>query len=778
MKILEFQNLTKIEISELLRKHYGIAGKLSGLPSYRDQNFLVSINDGSKFIVKFTHIEEDKQEIEMQNAAMAHMIGLGMSVPHAIANKKGQLITVTRKRHNAERFMRVLTYLPGQFFSEIKIKTHTQPIWKQLGEFIANISLSLKEFDHPGVYRYLDWDLASGYRICQNKKKLLSEEGSKLVNHFLGLYHTETQPLLSELPMSVIHNDANDQNLLVDDLDEPGFITGLIDFGDMLYSQTINELAICLAYSLMEQEEPLEVMKLVVKAYHKIKPLQDIELGSLFNLICLRLCTSVCNAALAIREQPGNDYLLVSVKPAWRLLKQLKSLNSFTVLCQLRKACDLPIDPGKSSDEIMEFRQAHLSKNLSVSYNKPLKIVRGFGPYLYDETGTPYIDMVNNVCHVGHCHPTVVMAAQNQLATLNTNTRYLHDNIVNYTTRLLATLPEELSVCMFVNSGSEANELAFRLARNYTGSKELLVVDGAYHGNTNACIEASPYKFNGPGGSGPEEHVHIVKLPDPYRGEVVGDTESSGQFYAKDVALNIEQLNKQNKTLGAFICESLQGVAGQIIMPKGYLSSVYSMVREAGGVCIADEVQVGFGRVGTHMWAFETQGVVPDILTLGKPIGNGHPMAAVVTTKAIADSFVTGMEYFNTFGGNPVSCAVGIAVLDAIETDRLQNNALEIGQYLFNELTKLKQEFELIGDVRGLGLFMGVEFVEDRETKEPAAEKTAWLIEYFKDHHILLTSEGPFYNILKIKPPLAFNRQCADKFLRVLKKGLQLLLEH
>ncbi len=380
--------------------------------------------------------------------------------------------------------------------------------------------------------------------------------------------------------------------------------------------------------------------------------------------------------------------------------------------------------------------------------------------------------MVNNVCHVGHCHPKIVAAGQAQLAKLNTNTRFLHDNIVNYAEKLLATMPDELSVCMLVNSGSEANELAFRLARNYTKSKELLVVDGAYHGNTNACIEASPYKFNGPGGEGAQPYVHTVALPDPYRGKYQGNTPETAVLYADSVKETIADLIKEGKKIGAFICESLQGVAGQIIMPEGYLAKVYQYVRDAGGVCIADEVQVGFGRVGSHMWAFETQNVVPDIVTLGKPIGNGHPMAAVITTQAIADAFVTGMEYFNTFGGNPVSCAIGSAVLDVITNEKLQQHALTTGQYFKGKLIELQREFNLIGDVRGLGLFMGVELVTDRETKQPATDETAWLVEFFKPHHILLSTEGPFYNILKIKPPLAFNQQDADKFIRVMTLAL------
>jgi 4-aminobutyrate aminotransferase-like enzyme len=256
-------------------------------------------------------------------------------------------------------------------------------------------------------------------------------------------------------------------------------------------------------------------------------------------------------------------------------------------------------------------------------------------------------------------------------------------------------------------------------------------------------------------------------MPDPYRGEF-----STAQGYVENVAEVIAQVKAKDQQVGAFICESLQGVAGQIIMPDGYLQGVYPLIRAAGGVCIADEVQVGFGRVGTHMWAFETQNVVPDIITLGKPIGNGHPMAAVVTTPAIAEAFVTGMEFFNTFGGNPVSCAIGMAVLEVIEQQQLQQHALKTGEYMREQLRLLADEFEIIGDVRGLGLFVGVELVEDRITKEPATAKTAQLVEFAKSKGILLSSDGPFACVLKIKPPIVFDKSDCDRFIGVLREGL------
>ncbi len=399
---------------------------------------------------------------------------------------------------------------------------------------------------------------------------------------------------------------------------------------------------------------------------------------------------------------------------------------------------------------------------MSISYQKPLKIVRGSMQYLYDEDGQVYLDAVNNVSHVGHCHPRVVRAGQEQMAVLNTNTRYLHDNLVRYVERLCAILPEPLSVCFFVCSGSEANELALRLARTHTQRKDLIVVDAAYHGNTTSLIEISPYKFDGPGGMGASPYVHKVPMPNVYRGEYRRSDPYAGEKYARYVEQAITEIQKNQGNVAAFICESLLGCGGQIVLPKNYLKEAYRYVRNAGGVCIADEVQVGFGRIGSHFWGFETQGIIPDIVTLGKPIGNGHPLAAVVTTPEIAASFNNGMEYFNTFGGNPVSCAIGLAVLDVIEEEQLQANALRVGTHLMDRLRGLMEKHTLIGDVRGLGLFVGIELVLDRETLKPAAEQASYIANRMRERGILLSTDGPFHNVLKIKPPMGFTEENAD----------------
>lgn len=419
-------------------------------------------------------------------------------------------------------------------------------------------------------------------------------------------------------------------------------------------------------------------------------------------------------------------------------------------------------------DEILELRRRHLGGSLSLSYRNPLTIVRGEGQFLFDEAGRPYLDCVNNVCHVGHCHPRVVEAARRQIGILNTNTRYLHENIAEYARRLAGTMPDPLEVCFFVCSGSEANELALRLARTATGRTDVVVLGSAYHGNTSGMVDISPYKFDRAGGAGRPDHVHVAPVPDTYRGPYRADDPEAARKYAGAVTGEMRQAVLGGRSVAAFFAESIPGCAGQIVLPDGYLEAAYRYVREAGAVCVADEVQVGFGRVGTHWWAYETQGVVPGIVTLGKPIGNGHPMGAVVTTRAIADAFDNGMEYFNTFGGNPVSCAIGLAVLDVIEEEGLREHALDVGSLFRAGLAKLADRHPLVGDVRGLGLFIGVELVRDGRTLEPATEEAADVINRMRERGILLSTDGPFDNVIKIKPPLVFTHEDAERVIEEL----------
>ena len=421
-------------------------------------------------------------------------------------------------------------------------------------------------------------------------------------------------------------------------------------------------------------------------------------------------------------------------------------------------------------NQILQLRQKYLSPSLSLSYDIPLHIVRAKGQYLYDANGKRYLDAVNNIQHVGHCHPMVVDAARKQYGILNTNTRYLDENVVSYAKDLTSYLPDDLNVCFFTNSGSESNDLALRLARNKTQSKDTIVLDGAYHGHVSSLIDISPYKHNSKGGSGPPSYVHTLPMPDPFRGKYRGQKALNG--YIDDLKEILLSIKKQGKQLSAFVVEPIMGCGGQVILPDEFLKRSFELVRDAGGICIADEVQIGFGRVGTDFWGFETAYVEPDIVTMGKSMGNGHPLSVVVTTKDIAEKFNNGMEYFNSFGGNPVSCAVGKAVLRAVEEENMQQNANKIGKYLLQELKELQSEFSLIGEVRGKGLFIGIELIKNSSNLSPASKEAEEVVNKMKRKKILLSTDGPDHNVIKIKPPMIFNRQNADELVLKLSEVL------
>lgn len=428
---------------------------------------------------------------------------------------------------------------------------------------------------------------------------------------------------------------------------------------------------------------------------------------------------------------------------------------------------------GRTRAEIVAERKAKLLPNLSISYSEPIKFVRGEGARLIDDLGRAYLDCFNNVCHVGHAHPHVVEAIARQAAKLNTNTRYLHDNVVAYAERLTATLPPQLCVAAFACSGSEANSLMLRMARTHTGREDAIVLDWAYHGTTQELIDLSPYKYKRKGGRGRQPHVFEAVIPDSYRAPADWPVKEHARRFAASVAEQIEAMRKLGRAPAFFLAESIPSVAGQVFLPNGYLKEVYAMVRAAGGICVADEVQVGFGRIGSHWWAFETQGVVPDIVTMGKPIGNGHPLAALVTTREVATSFNNGMEYFNTFGGNPVSCAAGLAVLDVIEQGDLCRNACEIGTYLVERFRALQGCHEAIGDVRGMGLFLGIELVEDRRGKVPATAFAKKVCDGVRRRGALIGTEGPHDNVLKMRPPMIFTRADADLLVAILEETFE-----
>ena len=420
---------------------------------------------------------------------------------------------------------------------------------------------------------------------------------------------------------------------------------------------------------------------------------------------------------------------------------------------------------NRQKSKLLNRRRRLLGDAYSLFYENPVHLVKGEGVWLYDDAGRKYLDMYNNVPHVGHCHPHVVDAVSRQVATLNTHTRYLHETIIDYAERLIGRFEVELDVAMFCCTGSEANELAMRIARAHTGGTGFICTRFAYHGNTRATFEITTSDI--PCDELPE-YIAPVPVPNPYRGPHAGDADA----YAEHVRTAIDTLERRGVRIAAFVIDTIASSGGVVSPPPGYLAKVASIIREAGGLFIADEVQPGFGRTGKHFWGYQADGFVPDLVTMGKPMGNGHPLAGVVARSTIVEEFAASGRYFNTFGGNPVSCAAGLAVLDVIDREKLQQNALDTGQYLIDGLWSLAERHPAIGDVRGSGFFLGLELVEDRETKEPATALTKAVVNDLRDRGLLTGSIGPQANVLKLRCPMVFSRDNADYALGILDESL------
>ena len=998
--MLKKPDISNEDVLKLAMIHFGASGSIQKFSSEAEATYGITDASGTTKLFKIADGDTDPNIINLQIATLEHInktqskapllsnLLSHLNVPQIIPNLNGEPLSKVKFTNNEHYYLRMLSFLPGTLMSQCD--KPQEALYDSLGRQLGLLNLALANFEHPAAIRDMPWDLANTLQIENKLEYLASNERREDVHIIMEAFKSVCLCAWEDLPKSIIHNDANDNNILLDASELK--VSGLIDFGDIVKSATICELATACCYAMMNQELPMQVARSVVAAYHAVRPLSSLEIEVLFTLIKSRLAISVCMSAYQSAFQPDNPYLLISEAPAWDLIAKLKTVHSRFALYLFRDACrcsahpqeiefknfcsknkdnfvnicqfdlkqaplqifdweddgsnltelgntelapgidvgigrycearnvyrgeqfrtsipaetrtihlgldlffdagnsirapfkstvyafsnndkrydygpvillehqsedlvfwtlyghlslssldnlkvgqtieageifakigsedvnggwpphlhfqvildlfeldcnfpgvvasmevDLwrsispnpnfmldipyPVDviPRRDVDTLKRKRRQSLNPGLSLSYTQPVKIVRGLGAYLFDEAGQQYLDMVNNVCHVGHCHPHVIDAASRQMSMLNTNTRYLHDNIVEYAEHLAALFDDSLSVCFFTNSGSEANDLALRIASAHTKQKGIMVLDHAYHGNLQSLIELSPYKCEQTGGEGLAKHVRKLHLADPYRGIYRGQGATP---YISEANICAEALSASEFGLSAFLAESISGCGGQVIHEPGFLAKSVEQVQAMGGVCILDEVQVGFGRVGSHWWAFEQQGVMPDIVTLGKPAGNGHPLGAVIVKKEIAASFNTGMEYFNTFGGNPVSCAIGLAVLDVIETENLRQNASDIGQYLIEQLSHLQQNHSCIGHIRGQGLFIGIDIIKNEESRTPYANMAKSLVEFAKNHGVLLSTDGPNNNVIKIKPPMVFSRSDADLFLDVMKTGL------
>lgn len=674
--------------------------------------------------------------------------------------------TVTQKKLivKGEKVFRLLSYVEGDFLGNVQ---HTPKFLKSFGEFLGKMDRSLfGAYEVALSAKETPWDLKYFMANEKHLKFIPKARDRSLVDYFFLQFLENVSPIAYELRKSIIHNDANDWNVL----SKNGMVSGIIDFGDMCHSWTVNEIAVAITYVMMEKENPLEVASQVIKGYHEVFPLEIRELDILYYLVAARLCTSVCNSAYAKTLKPESEYITISEKPAWLLLRKWLSINPIKCRDTFRLAAGYPKTDKPRPQEQLKQRDSNLGKALSLSYSNPIQMRRSAFQYMYDSQGNTILDAYNNIMLAGHCHPKVVRAGRETMARLNTNTRYLYQEILAYSEKLLSRFPKNLNKVFFVNSGSAATDLAIRMALAHSKKRKIMVLEHGYHGNTRIGTDISHYKYTKGDDLGKQRYIVEAPMPKVF-GSGLKDDGTAGQYFARET---ISRLEKATGQVAAFIAEPILGCGGQVPLAKGYLKEVYPKIRDQGGICISDEVQVGFGRLGDYFWGYEMNGVVPDMVVLGKPMGNGHPIGAVVTTTEISESFAKGPEFFSSFGGNPVSCAIGNAVLEVILEEGLQEHAQKVGNHLESLLIELQQEFMEVADVRGKGLFLGVEILDTKGN--PNTILAHKIKDGLRENHILIGTDGPHDNVLKIKPPLSFSKDDADLLAHHLRKILHDLL--
>ena len=713
------------------------------LEGYLSQNYKITDESGDIFIFKYYQNSREFRRIKAENDLM-HFLSTQMP------------IDISRPAHPKMiqypdgSFSRMLTYLPGDFLKDVN---YSAELAFNFGEIIAQLHGSLTNYRDTEIEAYdHKWNLLNCLDSLNDVHYILDPTRRKIVSYFLDQYELFSQEILRTLPKQVLHNDLNDWNVLVAD----NKIRGIIDFGDICYAPKVCDLAIALAYLLLDKENPIDVTQSLAKGYATMQRLSEKEIKLLYNLIAVRLCISVISSSKARSTTSSSDYVFVTEKQAWDLLDKWLTINPIRFENCLRPTFSYPeIAPNT---EVSLLRKKYLSAALSLSYSVPIHMTSSAFQYMYASDGNTYLDAYNNIPHVGHCHPEIAKVASRQLRSLNTNTRYLYDALTEYSEKLLGHFTVDLSKVFYVNSGSEAADLAIRVAQHYTQRKHLLVLKDGYHGNTRMGIDISSYKFDGKSGTGPPSHVTPLPLPKEYRG-----TQPSGKAYALEAIQIIEELWQDGIQPAAFICEPISGCGGQVPLADGYLQNLCPYLKSKDILYISDEVQVGFGRVGSHFWGYEMFDVQPDMVVLGKPMGNGHPIGGLVTRDDIADAFHNGMEFFSSFGGNPVSMKIASTVLEIIANEGLQNNALITGRYFDNLAKKLAIKYPQIGDVRNRGLFLGLELI-DPTSFEPATTYASIIKNKLKYKCILTSTDGPYDNVLKLKPPLCFSNQNVDQF--------------
>jgi len=758
------------------REIFGLDGTLKALPSDRDANYKLASEEGD-FILKFFHPDEDPGVIDFQTEALLHIQkhAPDLPAPHVRRTRRGESMGGVTAPDGRPSIVRLLTWLPGKVLGEV---APASELLFDLGGTLARLDLVLRGFFHPSARHTLVWDLRQMPALQPHVGDIEEEDARRNVAAVSDTFIRTILPRWDTLRSQVIHNDANSSNVVARE-DDPRRIGGLIDFGDMVHAPRLCEIAMAAEAFTIGVDDPIEAIAKVALGYDQISPLEDDEIDLLFDHVLTRhAMASIIIARRKVARSNSPAYLLEHEEPCWATIDQMLGIGSKAARNRLRKELRFPVwcpmgdrNTSEAKDLKHEIKRRHavLGKGLSTFYETPVHIERGRGALLFDANGRAFIDAYNNVPSVGHCHPYVVNAVSRQARQLATNTRYVYSVIMDYAEKLVATMPEGagLDRVILVNSGSEANDIAWRMATMLTGNRGAIIMEDAYHGVTEAIAALSPQD-----GLDLQPHVRLLREPDAYRGPYGRRTKDAGRKYAADADRAVAELDEAGLGVACFMIDTSFCSNGIPDVPEGYLPEVAQKVRDAGGLLIADEVQYGFGRPGTHMWGFDFHGMPADIVTMGKPAGDGFPLGVIVTTAEIQEEFFQRTGLFSTFGGNPVACAAGVAVLDVIERENLMENARLTGDHLKAGLRKLMRKHSLIGDVRGHGLITGVELVSDRRSKKPAPDALSRVRERMRDLGVLVGKEGRHGNVFKIRPPLAFGVEHADELIAAMDRAI------